>query len=581
MVRRRWLWVAALALVPVGLWLLVSQDQEPVTCPEGRIWDEGAKRCLLPCELPGLECDPGELCDPGTGRCVPLDTMDGGIGYGGADAGVEQEEPPPVVARRGGAGGGGPVSAGRTADDPECKPGQWRGCGCPGGASGEQLCSLEGRWLPCDCASGKPQCDPGEQRRCRCARKWMGTARCGQDLRWEPCSCTVDRDGGEPVRCEQVVCPPHRTCDEEAGGCVPWPCGPDCKGTSRCVTNGGAVSCEPAPCLEDPFGGHNLAADVAQPIGEGTYSLAFCRSSEDWFAVFLKPGQALVVDVAFDPADGDLDLVVLHGAGRERVQVAGSIGWSDQANLLYNVPEDGGGRYEIGVYEVLPPGKEPVPMYYYMTVEILDHHGCTSDGDCRSGELCNRDERRCEPKDCRTNLGCPPLHRCDEATGRCVGQECEPDLFGGENSTPDDAVPIELGRRYDGLTICDGRQDWFLLELSDTGCLHAAAYFDMPRQDFSYDVDLALFGPGDPTRLALMAMRRGLPNEDLWFQVTRPGTYFLSTSQASHNVYSLEVTLTPGRCVVPCDRMEDCEGTHGLVCDLERHLCVPFRPEAP
>jgi subtilase family serine protease len=71
----------------------------------------------------------------------------------------------------------------------------------------------------------------------------------------------------------------------------------------------------------------------ARTIAPGTYNLKSCRGDEDWFAVFLGPGEPLEVTIQFRNADGDLDLLLAREDGET---IASSVSFtSDTERVTY------------------------------------------------------------------------------------------------------------------------------------------------------------------------------------------------------------------------------------------------------
>ncbi len=71
-------------------------------------------------------------------------------------------------------------------------------------------------------------------------------------------------------------------------------------------------------CVDDPYE-ENDVPNQAKRISPGHYDLHLCQDSEhpdqDWFAVDLPANSALVVDLTFSNANGDLDLYLTNGNG--------------------------------------------------------------------------------------------------------------------------------------------------------------------------------------------------------------------------------------------------------------------------
>jgi len=331
-----------------------------------------------------------------------------------------------------------------------------------------------------------------------------------------------------------------------------------------------------AECAEDRFGGVNSSARGARELVGGVWPLAFCTSSEDWFAITVEPGHGLAVDVAFSTSDADLELEMLEIVGQDMVTVASDLGFQDGAHILFNNREGVAKLYYIRIYEAVAPGADPIPMRYGMRLQLFDHAVCREDWHCElATEICNAADLACEPRDCRENVVCAPDQVCNDDTGICDEVACVVDQFGGTNSELDQAAAIEVGTTYEDLTICEGERDWYSVELEMNKCLHVTATFEVPLGELAYDIDLGLYGPDGFDDLLGMGMRRGEDNEELWWNLEGSGTHYIEAAHALTNTYDLIVEVTDGLCEIPCDNVDYCM-LFGLNCDLELGQCVPF-----
>jgi subtilase family serine protease len=85
-------------------------------------------------------------------------------------------------------------------------------------------------------------------------------------------------------------------------------------------------------CVDDSFEPNDTAAE-ARPISPGTYSnLKICPDDDDYYAVFLGPGEELQVGLSFVNANGDLDLQLLSVDGTVLDESAGT---SDLEHVMY------------------------------------------------------------------------------------------------------------------------------------------------------------------------------------------------------------------------------------------------------
>ena len=215
---------------------------------------------------------------------------------------------------------------------------------------------------------------------------------------------------------------------------------------------------EPA-CADDAYAG-NAEPGSAAPLGPGlTEGLVTCTPS-DWFLIDVPEGagdrQAGVevrvryelgnLDLALHPAD---DLLALHPVAEAA---------TDRVPEVLRVAHLAAGPRLLAVTSWAGAGEAPV-VPYELELTFVPLGMCDLDGDCPAGTLC--EEHRCvDAGGCPGR--CPPLHVCDADGGVCVPR-CEADAFGGDNGSRDAASPIEPGV-HEGLTICDGEEDWFAVQ---------------------------------------------------------------------------------------------------------------------
>jgi hypothetical protein len=90
---------------------------------------------------------------------------------------------------------------------------------------------------------------------------------------------------------------------------------------------------------------------------------------------------------------------------------------------------------------------------------------CYSDRDCTVPLSCFLQTGACLPKrrSCTSNDVCPPDQRCDVGAQRCVPRTCQPDRY-EPNDEQSKAFGVMAGT-YRGMTLCNGDQDWFGLQL--------------------------------------------------------------------------------------------------------------------
>ncbi len=184
----------------------------------------------------------------------------------------------------------------------------------------------------------------------------------------------------------------------------------------------------PSECVDDAREDNDNASQ-ARPINEGSLANTICSGDEDWFSIHVNAGGALLAEIAFDGAQGDLNLEVVGPSG----QVLGSSASPTASSESVEIdPAPRSGAYRIRVFS--PRGDE---LNY--TLETV-----TTDSSCGDDAF--------EENDARAN-----------------------------------AADLQPGTQSD-LTICSNDDDWYAIDLAAGDGLTATIFFD----DAAGDLDLQL-----------------------------------------------------------------------------------------
>ena len=217
------------------------------------------------------------------------------------------------------------------------------------------------------------------------------------------------------------------------------------------------------PCVPDRFEPNEDAAS-ATVVGRGTYDeLSLCDLDQDFYAVRLAAGAALTVTAN---GGAGLALQVLAPDGRSVVAGSQAVPNGAQAELP-EVPADG--RYYLQL-----AGANVVPAYT-LTLRVV--------GDEPPPDPDPVDPPDPDPVDPWPEDPDPPV-------------ACEDDAF-EDNDSRNGAALIDAGL-YPGLMVCDGEDDWYVLDLARGARVTASIMFSL----LEVDLDLSLIGP-DGQELAL------------------------------------------------------------------------------
>jgi len=131
-------------------------------------------------------------------------------------------------------------------------------------------------------------------------------------------------------------------------------------------------------CAPDAFEPNrsNFDGDEARPapLSEGAYvGLRVCASDDDWYAVELAPGDGLAVSIAFEHADGDIDLRLFDVDGDTQLDVSAGASNSESVELPRALI---GGTYFVRVYLF---GDRASASTYDMDVQVRRAGECMDD----------------------------------------------------------------------------------------------------------------------------------------------------------------------------------------------------------
>ncbi len=283
-------------------------------------------------------------------------------------------------------------------------------------------------------------------------------------------------------------CPGSQTCDEGTGRCTEGlGCltDRDCVGDRLCDV--GAGQCEdPEDCVPDDDEGNDEPEDAVLVEAGRREGLTLCPGDEDWWAVQVPFGAALVGSIHFEHDDGDLDLQLVSPDGRAVRQTSDG---TDDVERVQLDQAPSAGAWLLRVYAFEQEAND-----YALEVEVIE------------GGLCVDDDH-------------------DAGDG---------------NDDADHAVAMLQGLWPD-LRICPGDEDWWVISLEEDERLTAGVLFDHADGD----LDAALYAPGGGDAL-VEADSRTDDEELVW--VAREATDVLlqvvGVGQAK-NDYQLSVAIRP------------------------------------
>lgn len=186
--------------------------------------------------------------------------------------------------------------------------------------------------------------------------------------------------------------------------------------------------------------------------------------------------------------------------------------------------------------------------------EVGECWECVTDEDCGEGGECDLAEHVCIDTRCQGDEDCGEGEFCDRITGECeLDEECQDDNF-EPNNAQEEARALGEGE-FEGLSVCEGDEDWFDIELQAGDGLEIAAAFSHAAGN----LDIELF---DPTLRRVAAGTSSNDDERIFTEgLSRSGIYKLrvfGVEGVENKSYSLSVVIdTTNRPVCSDDNFEE------------------------
>ncbi len=251
---------------------------------------------------------------------------------------------------------------------------------------------------------------------------------------------------------------------------------------------------DPVGC-EDGFEDNDELAAAASLAPGDFEALTLCDGDDDFYVLPLLAGDYITVDVAFEHAEGDVDVRILDLA-EESLAFSTSVSDDESAGVL--IEQDG--DYFVRVYLYNDAGE--VGQDYSLSVDVGD-----------------APEEPEEPEE-------PPA------------QPCPDDGFGGT----DEMNPAAIGAgTWEALMVCQDEDDWFAVDVAAGQSLTVDLFF----ADDEGDVDLRVTDPDGATTQSLSVS----DDESVTIDPTVAGTHLIRVNLYSDagtvwgNEYDLAVTV--------------------------------------
>ncbi|MBM4387544.1 MAG: pre-peptidase C-terminal domain-containing protein, partial [Deltaproteobacteria bacterium] len=248
---------------------------------------------------------------------------------------------------------------------------------------------------------------------------------------------------------------------------------------------------QPLDCEDDQFEPNNDVGDATQ-IGAGTFpELSICDTDlspvdMDWFAISLKKGAELAINLSFKHSNGDIDMDLSTDGSVEGI-VAISDSSTDNESIQYKAENDG--TFFLAVYGV---GYDKYANKYSMKIEISE-----------------------------------PV-------------TCKDDILEQNNSYPYATKITGEDAAFNDLTLCGSDSDFFELSLSENDSIIAEAV------PVSGSIDVKLLG-ADGFTVIKNAVESGGKKVIELENIQKAGKYYLKTSPLSADPsYSLEIIILKG-----------------------------------
>lgn len=283
------------------------------------------------------------------------------------------------------------------------------------------------------------------------------------------------------------------------------------------------------PCADEDDLAPNQRPQAASPIEVGFTrgDLFICPQVTDHFALPLRAGERVRIELVAHPENVDLDLAVDDPAGME---IAFSSGEFGEETIRLVAPAD-------GTYILRVQGYRGQTTSYGLAVK----RGCRFDAACGEGEAC----------DTLTEL-CAPFVR-----GACGGDEA--------SDTHEDALP--LPRQAAMGTLCPADRDWYAIDMEVGETLDVSVSFTAGR-----NLDVLVLGPEG--RLVDAALSDANPERVVLSSVPA-GRYLIGlVMPGSGDDAVVDYTLTSVSSSEACRIHRDCRSLGLPICS-DAGTCLP------
>ena len=370
-----------------------------------------------------------------------------------------------------------------------------------------------------------------------------------------------------------------------------------------------------------------LFNEDGQPFGEGTER----QGGEDLSGLFLPSGRYIILidQLGFDgssPTTYDLSVELREGSCGSDIDCAAVPGrefCDTESGNCEGITSDGGQEYgdvcdddgdcseeTDGCYEGSPGGGDNICTIlcdedaecsdlsegaYCQVIDPVGQvaicvHACERDFDCSADLLCDVESGRCTSRACNVDTQCERegdscLHDDTSQGGLCRDYGLDQDHECGVGVAPDDTdngsssraalVEVQNGAFFEGLSLCDNDEDWFVIEIEGASNLTTDV-------DHGGSADLDVYLYSEEGRLIGSGTEPDANPEQALATSVAAGRYFIRVNKFPTNGGDAEVTYTLSINIGPTDcRLEEgaCDDTQPLrlSCDEETGACVDFQ----
>ncbi len=316
----------------------------------------------------------------------------------------------------------------------------------------------------------------------------------------DPCTaCQSDLQcGGEYDLCVYLMGGSSyclQDCQANPDGC---PAGTVCSqdpitGTSgvsrrQCIPESGSCG-STVSCVDDAYEDNDFMSTSLPVLGNlSETGLKMCAdpdsgwADEDWYRVSVGTTTLSLFEILFQHGSGDLDLELYSSAGS---MIASSLTVTNNESIMECLPA---GDYYVSVYS----WDLNLNQTYAMNFDLLEN-GC-----------------------------------------------CAPDIL-ESNDDWQNAMPVMTGDAVDDLSICEGDEDWYSIDLNAGDLMMVYLFFDQLTMD--QDLDLYVYDTDGTTNLTPCCDpnngQSGTSDEELLFEAPATGTYYVQVVgyENSENTY--------------------------------------------